>query len=74
MKEQQKISSEELEKIADRGEDTSKYFGTPVAYSGIQELPKRRSRCIQKVNVDLSEGMLHDLDSICEELNVTGNL
>ena len=68
-----KKSIEEIEQLAAQGKDVSAYFSTPV----LQRLPKadRKTdpprRRIQRVNLDLTQSMLHELDELAAELNIS---
>ncbi len=76
MKEQdsnKKISIEEIEEMAVRGEDVTPFFG----YKNAKLMPPvdkvervQRSKDVQRVNVDLAQNMLKELDDISEENNV----
>ena len=52
---------DEIAERADRGEDVSAYFTN----SG------RMKRPIQRVNVDFTVEMLHELDAVASELNIS---
>ncbi len=52
---------DEIAERADRGEDVSGYFTN----SG------RMKRPIQRVNVDFTVEMLHELDAVASELNIS---
>ena len=52
---------DEIAERADRGEDVSTYFTN----SG------RMKRPIQRVNVDFTVEMLHELDAVASELNIS---
>lgn len=55
------VSAEAIARLADRGKDISSFF-------------KRRGRMaqpIQRVNVDLTVGMLEELDQAARDLNVS---
>ena len=52
---------DEIAERADRGEDVSAYFTN----SG------RMRRPIQRVNVDFTVEMLHELDAVASELNIS---
>ena len=54
-------SAESIARLADRGKDVSPYFTN----RGEMMQP------IQRVNVDLTAGMLHELDQAAAELNVS---
>jgi hypothetical protein len=54
-------SAEFIARLADRGKDVSAYFTN----RGEMMQP------IQRVNVDLTAGMLHELDEAAAELNVS---
>ena len=68
-----KIPIEEIEAKAVRGEDVSRYFD----YKNASVMPPvdkiervQRSKDVQRVNVDLAQSMLGELDVISEENNV----
>jgi hypothetical protein len=64
---------EEIEEMAARGEDVTQYFNFKGAtmHPGFGKLERaEKSKNIQRVNVDLAQGMLKELDSISEENNV----
>lgn len=55
------VSAEAIAKLADQGRDISRFF-------------KRQGRMvqpIQRVNVDLTAGLLEELDKAAQELNVS---
>ena len=54
-------TAEEIAERADRGEDISEYFTN----SGRMRKP------VQRVNVDFSVEMLHELDALASELNIS---
>ncbi|TVR50999.1 MAG: hypothetical protein EA426_20430 [Spirochaetaceae bacterium] len=54
-------TADEIAERADRGEDISAYFTN----SG------RMKRAIQRVNVDFTVEMLHELDAVASELNIS---
>ena len=54
-------TADEIAECADRGEDVSGYFTN----SG------RMKRPIQRVNVDFTVEMLHELDAVASELNIS---
>lgn len=66
-----KISIEEIESKAIRGEDVTQYFDfkNSKMSPGFEKL-ERVKKNIQRVNVDITAPMLQELDSICEDLNV----
>lgn len=55
------VAAEAIAKLADQGEDVSRFFKG----QGSMVQP------IQRVNVDLAAGMLHELDQAALELNVS---
>jgi hypothetical protein len=55
------VQAEAIARIADRGEDVSRFFTN----SGQMMGP------IQRVNVDLASGMLEELDRAAKELNIS---
>ena len=72
-KAKKKMPIEEIEAMAVRGEDVTKYFDYKNAklhpgYGKIERV--ERSKDVQRVNVDLAQGMLSELDSISKENNV----
>ena len=54
-------SADEIAEIASRGEDVSRYFTNKFTVV----------RPIRRVNVDLTEGMLRDLDAQAAKLNIS---
>ncbi len=69
-KENKKVSIEEIEARAVRGEDVTKFFsGNPQLMPAITKLERVR-KDIQRVNVDFAQPMLNELDSVAEEMNV----
>ncbi len=56
-----KLSAEKIAKMADKGQSISKFFSN----SGQMKGP------IQRVNVDFTESMLDELDTIANELNIS---
>ncbi len=54
-------TAEQIAERADRGEDISEYFTN----SGRMRKP------VQRVNVDFSVEMLHELDALASELNIS---
>jgi hypothetical protein len=69
-KPKEKASIEEIEEMAARGEDVSRFFsGKPQWHPGFDKL-ERVKRDIQRVNVDFAQPMLQELDAICEDINV----
>ena len=56
-----KPTADEIADMADRGEDVSKYFTN----KGTMKQP------VQRVNVDFTVEMLHELDVIASELNIS---
>jgi hypothetical protein len=55
------VSADEIALLADRGKDISRFF----------KGEGRMVQPIQRVNVDLTAGMLQELDRAAEELNVS---
>ncbi len=55
------VSAEAIARLADQGEDISCFF----------QGQGRMVQPIQRVNVDLTAGMLHELDQAALELNVS---
>ena len=55
------VSAESIGKLAERGEDVSRYFTN----TGRMMPP------VQRVNVDFTQGMLQELDVTASELNVS---
>jgi hypothetical protein len=69
-KENKKVSIEEIEEMAVRGEDVTGFFsGKPRLHPGYGKL-ERIHKDIQRVNVDLAQPMLKELDYVAEDLNV----
>ena len=56
-----KPTADEIADMADRGENMSKYFTN----NGTMKQP------VQRVNVDFTVEMLHELDVIASELNIS---
>ncbi|MCE3014112.1 MAG: ribbon-helix-helix protein, CopG family [Proteobacteria bacterium] len=56
-----KLSADAIAEMADNGKNISKFFSN----SGTMKSP------IQRVNVDFTETMLEELDSIADELNIS---
>jgi hypothetical protein len=56
-----KLSADAIAEMADNGKNISKFFSN----SGTMKSP------IQRVNVDFTETMLEELDSIANELNIS---
>ena len=56
-----KLSADAIAEMADNGKNISKFFSN----SGTMKSP------IQRVNVDFTEAMLEELDSIADELNIS---
>lgn len=66
-----KISTEEMEAKATRGEDVTMYFsGKPKVRNGYQKI-ERVNKNIQRVNVDFTSEMLKELDIAVEQLNIS---
>ena len=55
------VAAEAIARLADQGEDISRFF----------QGQGRMVQPIQRVNVDLTAGMLHELDQAALELNVS---
>ncbi|MBV9145080.1 MAG: hypothetical protein JO065_04135 [Acidobacteria bacterium] len=55
------ISADGIARLADRGEDISPYFTNRG----------RMMSSVQRVNVDLTQGMLQELDTAAKEMNVS---
>ena len=55
------VAAEAIAKLADQGEDISRFF----------KGQGRMVQPIQRVNVDLTVGMLHELDQAALDLNVS---
>ena len=55
------MPAEAIARIADRGEDVSRFFTNTGKMMGP----------IQRVNVDLASGMLEELDKAAKELNIS---
>jgi hypothetical protein len=56
-------TASEIAELADRGEDISKYFTNQG----------RIKKPVQRVNVDFTGEMLHELDAVADELNISTN-
>lgn len=56
-----KLSADEIAEMADQGKSISKFFSN----SGTMKGP------IQRVNVDFTESMIEELDTIANELNIS---
>jgi hypothetical protein len=56
-----KISVHKIAKMADQGKSISKYFSNTGSMKS----------SIQRVNVDFTESMLKELDTIADELNIS---
>ena len=59
-------TADEIAEMADRGEDISKFF----TGDGKMKLPLNGAR-MQCVNVDFTLEMLHELDNIVREVNIS---
>ena len=69
-KENKKISIEEIENRAVRGEDVTQFFtGKPRMHQGFGKMERVRKE-IQRVNVDIAQPMLKELDNVAEDLNM----
>ncbi len=69
-KAKKKVSIEEIEEMAVRGEDVTQFFsGNPRIHPGFGKL-ERIQKDIQRVNVDFAQPMLNELDSVANEINV----
>jgi hypothetical protein len=55
------VSAETIAKMADRGDDVSRFF----------KGEGRMVQPIQRVNVDITAGMLEELDKAAQDLNVS---
>ena len=55
------VSAETIAKLADRGDDVSRFF----------KGEGRMVQPIQRVNVDFTAGMLEELDKAAQDLNVS---
>lgn len=55
------VAAEAIARLADQGEDISRFF----------KGQGRMVQPIQRVNIDLTAGMLHELDQAALELNVS---
>lgn len=65
-----KVSVEEIEQMALRGEDITHFFsGNPRVMPPVDKV-ERVKRDIQRVNVDFAGPMLKELDQIAEDINV----
>ena len=62
---------EQIEAMALRGEDTSKYFEAPKRMPPREVQKVASQEGIQKVNVDLTETFLSELDEIALFLNIS---
>jgi hypothetical protein len=62
---------DKIEAMALRGEDTSPYFGTPKKMPPREVRKMKNLEHIIKVNVDLTESFLSELDEIALFLNVS---
>lgn len=60
-KKQKPVSAEAIARLADKGEDVSRFFTNTG----------RMMQPIQRVNVDLTSTMLKELDRLASELNVS---
>ena len=58
------VRAESVARLADRGADISGFFKSPGKM--VQPAPS-----IQRVNVDLTAGMLQELDQAAKELNIS---
>lgn len=63
-KKQKKVSLEEIEELAVRGENVNAYF------SGGKMMPAKTDE-VQRVNVDFGRVTLDELDRVAAELNVS---
>lgn len=59
-------TADEIADMADRGEDISRFFTS----NGKMKPPMKKDN-IKRVNVDFSVEMLHELDSIAREINIS---
>jgi hypothetical protein len=62
MKKAKKVSIEEIEAMAERGEDVTRYFNKGKMMPPLD---------IQRVNVDFTLQMLNELDRLSAELNIS---
>jgi hypothetical protein len=58
---QKAVQAETIARLAERGEDVSRFFTNAGRMMGP----------IQRVNVDLASGMLEELDGAAKELNIS---
>ena len=71
-KQKSKITVEEIEEMALRGEDTTMYFTEPKLKPAMTDLKRVSSeKQIQRVNVDFSTSLLSELDEVVSEINVS---
>jgi hypothetical protein len=64
------VSADAIARLADQGKDISGFFtGDGRMVSG--GTPQGAAQAIQRVNVDLSAGMLEELDKAAQDLNVS---
>ena len=69
-KAKKKVSIEEIEEMAVRGEDVTQFFsGNPSIHPGFGKI-ERVHKDIQRVYVDFAQPMLSELDSVAGEINV----
>src|ERR1039458_3451065 len=65
-----KVSIEEIEEMAVRGEDVTQFFSGKARMMPPVDKLERIHKDIQRVNVDLAQPMLKELDHVAEDLNV----
>jgi hypothetical protein len=61
LKPRKPVSAETIARLADKGQDVSRFFSNTGRLMG----------AIQRVNVDLAAGMLEELDGAARELNIS---
>ncbi len=75
MPRKRKITIDEIEALAVKGEDISKFFSKPVFRSepmlDKSTNPPSRKPKIQRVNVDFTQTMLEELDEFAVEVNIS---
>ncbi len=59
-------TADEIAEMADKGEDITKFF----TGNGKMKPPLHKNR-MKRVNVDFTPEMLHELDSIAREVNIS---
>lgn len=70
-KKNKKTSIEDIERMALQGKDTARYFGRPKAMPPREVRKMVGHEDIIKVNVDLTETFLGELDTIALFLNIS---